>query len=644
MPVTLSYPGVYIEEVSSGVHAITGVATSIAAFVGYTRKGVPDKAVAITSFADFERSYGGLDRQSPLSYAVNQFFANGGTQAVIVRVASGANPAKWTLNDASPTAVLGLTAASPGAWGNNVRISIDWTDVRNADADFKLTVTQFQDDLKTVVAQEVHRNLSMDSSSPQYVGSVVNSASALIRAQRTPAPTFTQQGVALSADLSTLTYPLTPSDNAINVTLDGVTSYTLLPTSQHADSIKWDDMQHLVDAVTAAVNSSPLAALGLHAATSGADGTGAGNYLKFISTSATAGDSSSVVIGSGAFGGLANQIHMGLPNGGREIPGCAQHRPAIVTAAVPDTTTKGADGTPAGAAGLIGSEDDKTGIYALLDVDLFNLLAIPETFDMNADPAVASVISAAVDLCEKRRAFYIVDVPSGKATKNDILGWDFPQKSRNAALYFPAVRIADPLDGFRPRSMAPSGTLAGVYARTDANRGVWKAPAGTEATLNGVLDLATKVNDIENGMLNQQGINVLRSFPAYGRLAWGARTSKGSDQLADDYKYIPVRRLALFLEESLYRGTQWVVFEPNDEPLWAQIRLNLSAFMHNLFRQGAFQGVSPREAYFVKCDKETTTQNDIDLGIVNIVVGFAPLKPAEFVVIKLQQIAGQVQV
>jgi phage tail sheath protein FI len=205
------------------------------------------------------------------------------------------------------------------------------------------------------------------------------------------------------------------------------------------------------------------------------------------------------------------------------------------------------------------------------------------------------------------------------------------------------VRISDPLDGLRPRAMAPSGTLAGVYARTDATRGVWKAPAGTDATLNGVIDIALPINDLENGQLNPLGINVLRSFPAYGRVSWGARTLKGADAQADEYKYIPIRRLALFLEESLYRGTQWVVFEPNDEPLWAQIRLNIGAFMNGLFRLGAFQGKTPAEAFFVKCDKETTTQADRNLGIVNILVGFAPLKPAEFVIISIQQIAGDLQ-
>jgi hypothetical protein len=153
-----------------------------------------------------------------------------------------------------------------------------------------------------------------------------------------------------------------------------------------------------------------------------------------------------------------------------------------------------------------------------------------------------------------------------------------------------------------------------------------------------------KLTDDENGQLNQLGINCLRTFPVAGSVVWGARTLRGADQLADEYKYVSVRRTALFIEESLYRGTQWVVFEPNDEPLWAQIRLNIGAFMHNLFRQGAFQGTTPQDAYFVKCDKETTTQNDIDRGIVNILVGFAPLKPAEFVVIKIQQIAGQIEV
>ena len=176
-------------------------------------------------------------------------------------------------------------------------------------------------------------------------------------------------------------------------------------------------------------------------------------------------------------------------------------------------------------------------------------------------------------------------------------------------------------------------------ARTDASRGVWKAPAGTDADLRGILGFDVRLTDLENGVLNKLAVNCMRAF-ASGFVNWGARTLDGSDDIGSEWKYVPIRRLALFLEESLYRGTQWVVFEPNDEPLWSRIRLNVGVFMDGLFRQGAFQGSSPKEAYFVRCDATTTTQADRNLGIVNIQVGFAPLKPAEFVVITIQQIAG----
>jgi uncharacterized protein len=214
---------------------------------------------------------------------------------------------------------------------------------------------------------------------------------------------------------------------------------------------------------------------------------------------------------------------------------------------------------------------------------------------------------------------------------------------KDAAADFPRLRLPDPLNDYQPRTFAPSGVIAGLFARIDANRGIWKAPAGTEATLVGVQGPVYKLNDAENGLLNPLGLNCLRTFPNYGNLSWGARTLDGADALASEWKYVPVRRLALYIEESLFRGSKWIVFEPNDEPLWAQIRLNFGAFMHGLFRQGAFQGKTPREAYLVKCDKDTTTQDDINRGIVNILVGFAPLKPAEFVFIKIQQLAGQIQ-
>jgi phage tail sheath protein FI len=211
----------------------------------------------------------------------------------------------------------------------------------------------------------------------------------------------------------------------------------------------------------------------------------------------------------------------------------------------------------------------------------------------------------------------------------------------HAVVYFPRVKMPDSLKENRLGTFAPGGAIAGIIARTDAQRGVWKAPAGIEASFSGVREFTYKLTDGENGRLNPLGLNCLRSFRAYGNIVWGARTLAGADQLASQWKYLPVRRIALYIEESLYRGLHWVVFEPNDESLWAQIRLNVGTFMQDLFRQGAFQGQTPRDAYLVKCDSETTTQSDIDKGIVNILVGFAPLKPAEFVFIQIQQLTKE---
>jgi hypothetical protein len=240
----------------------------------------------------------------------------------------------------------------------------------------------------------------------------------------------------------------------------------------------------------------------------------------------------------------------------------------------------------------------------------------------------------------------LVDSPADWTTKDDAkagITAGVGTTSKNGALYFPRLRQRNILRDNQFEYFAPCGAVAGIFARTDTQRGVWKAPAGLDAVLNNVPALSVDLTDPENGELNPLGVNCLRTMVPAGRIVWGARTLQGDDRLASEWKYVPVRRTALFIEESLYRGTQWVVFEPNDEPLWAQIRLNVGAFMHTLFRQGAFQGQTPKDAYFVKCDKESTTQNDINLGIVNIIVGFAPLKPAEFVIIKLQQMAGQIE-
>jgi hypothetical protein len=268
-------------------------------------------------------------------------------------------------------------------------------------------------------------------------------------------------------------------------------------------------------------------------------------------------------------------------------------------------------------------------------IDLFNLLCVP-------GECVTSTLSTLEAYCETRRAFLIAD--SGPLITDYTklkTGPEISGASGNAAFYFPWVQAPDQLNGNIPRNYPPCGFVAGLYAATDASRGVWKAPAGTSVALVGATGVAVPLNDSQNGQLNPVGVNCIRNFSAFGTVIWGARTTQGNDEIGSQWKYVPIRRLALFLEESLYRGTQWVVFEPNDEPLWAQIRLNVGAFMQTLFRQGAFQGASPQQAYFVKCDGETTTSTDQNNGIVNILVGFAPLKPAEFVIIQIQQMAGQ---
>ena len=537
MPAALTYPGVYIEEIPSGVRTITGVATSITAFVGRAACGPTDadaeSPVIINSYGDFERNFGKLDPAYPMGYAVRDFYLNGGSQAAVVRLYKANGAPAAAVKAAIKIANLPLEAASAGSWGNQLRARID----TNVSADIAARYGLASTDLFNLTVrdmgsgrQESFSNLTVKES-PRRVDRVLKAGSSLAR-------------VAASLVLPATAIPAAHLDPDSGKTV-------------------WDQ------------------------------------------------DKSST--------------------------GVAAADQAADSAALDDTA-------------YLGDPDAKTGIYALKKTDLFNLLCIPP--DVREGNTSVLVYQSAMAFCVDRRALLLVDAPAewgsaGAITQSNnaaLTGLGLNgDAARNAALYFPRVIESDPTRQGQLDTFVPCGIVAGVMARTDTQRGVWKAPAGLDAALNGVQGLATTLTDAENGMLNPLGVNCLRSFPLVGPVVWGSRTLRGADLLADEYKYVPVRRLALYIEESLFRGTQWVVFEPNDVPLWAQIRLNVGAFMHNLFRQGAFQGQTPNEAYFVKCDKETTTQNDINLGIVNIVVGFAPLKPAEFVVIQLQQMAGQIQ-
>jgi phage tail sheath protein FI len=267
-------------------------------------------------------------------------------------------------------------------------------------------------------------------------------------------------------------------------------------------------------------------------------------------------------------------------------------------------------------------------------IDAFNLICVPGLTEAAAtamlqEQAVAHRAFLIADCDERAQAASVAASLAGITGTNAV----------NSALYFPWVMASDPLQSGAVRAFPPSGFVAGVFARIDAARGIWRRPAGGEANLKGAADLAVHLTDTQGESLNGQGINCLRQFPGRGALVWGARTLDGSDARASEWKYVPVRRTALFLEESIRAGSEWAVFEPNAEPLWSRLRTSVGNFMHGLFKQGAFQGNTPKDAYFVKCDRDTTTQDDIDRGVVNIMVGFAPLKPAEFIVVTIAQLA-----
>jgi uncharacterized protein len=494
MPVTLLQPGVYIEEIPSGVRTITGVATSIALFIGWAPRGPVTRALRLTGFADYERAYGGLDRRSLLGYSVKQFFDNGGSDAYVIRIAStdATDPAKTASCDIGD---LHIAASSPGKWAEDFSVKL----TRRADATTRFRIEVLETASGVVV--ESFENLSMDSADPRFAPAMINRRSVFM-----------------------------------------------------------DDLA--------------------------------------ASSTTTPGDDT-------------------------------------------EPFSDGEDGKVIGPADT--DDEFRTAMLALFDqgsiadrIDLFNLVCVPGLTD-------TTKVGELQKKCRDRRAFLIVDSIEDETVGNmpgDLAGLTGAD-ALNSAIYYPWVKAPDPLKNGALRNFPPCGFVAGIYARTDSTRGVWKAPAGSEASLTGAAGLALTMSDSENGQLNPLGINCLRSLPVFGNVVWGARTLHGDNSRGSEWKYVPVRRMALFLEETLFSATQWVVFEPNDEPLWAQIRLNIGAFLQGLFRQGAFQGRTPREAYFVKCDRETNPQDQINLGIVNIFVGFAPLKPAEFVVIKIQQIAGE---
>ena len=321
------------------------------------------------------------------------------------------------------------------------------------------------------------------------------------------------------------------------------------------------------------------------------------------------------------FGALAVDMPLGyavqhyFTNGGRE---------ALIARVAPSgSTLTDADlSSPA-------LEAHKRGLWLLEHAADFNILCIPplaRTTDVGR-----ATWDAAVAYAVRRRAMVIVDPPAAWTAPPTISEVSaLVSRSANAALYYPRLQATDPLRGKQVASFAPCGVVAGIYARTDASSGVWKAPAGTQATVLGAQAVSVALSQTQLSALNAMGVNAVRTLPGGAIVLWGARTLAGEE---DPLKFVPVRRLELFIESSLTRGLQSSVFEPNGPSLWERLRTSVEDFLLDLFRQGALQGDRPQEAFFVRCDASTMTQQEIDRGIVNLVVGFAPLRPAEFVII-----------
>jgi len=621
----LTYPGVYVEEVKSGVRTITGVATSITAFIGRTARGEVNKPKTLNSYADFEREFGGLWLDSTVSYAVRDFYLNGGSKAVVVRLfrphfADDAARLK-ALDEAKAKAKDAADAVAKAA--NDAATAQGATKQSVADA----AVAKCSDYKDKGPKEAAAAAAAVAAAAVAKVASAADAAAVAAAAGDAVASAVTN---AASEAAPRTTAKLSANGLELEAASEGSWGNALRVRIDH--DVKNDPDNKLFNLTVR-------------------DGiTGQVEVFRNLSVE----------------NGHIRQVEKVLASDSKLVRATGSpppNRPTAHTTPGPDkvnllwgdngtntwVTGDGlaSDGSPVEKDDFIvtGLQDSKKGLYALEQVDLFNLLCLPPYMD-NAQNVNMELINEAIAYCEKRRAMLLVDPPSDWVSLEDArkgVESKVGDSHKNAALFFPRLLQRNPLRDDQEEAFVPCGAVAGVFARTDTERGVWKAPAGLDAALRNVPKLSVPLTDPEIGELNPKGINCLRAVPAAGRVIWGARTRVGDDRLADEWKYIPVRRTALFIEESLYRGTQWVVFEPNDEPLWAQIRLNVGAFMHGLFRQGAFKGATPRDAYFVKCDRETTPDEDVDRGIVNILVGFAPLKPAEFVVIKLQQIAGQLQ-
>ena len=645
MPVQTTYPGVYIQEAPSGVHTIVGVSTSVTAFVGAASQGPVDEPIRIFSFADYQRTFGPtLDEARPMGHVVSQFFANGGSQAIVVRAAhSDALAATLTLKDDGATNALVLTANGRGAWANRtggigMEVVVARDNVSNPNDLFRITITYWIVDPRTNQtvkgAEESYLNLSMSPSHPRYVLDVLATSQLVVPSLPSVALVPGPAGSSLAAAAIAASVNIGPTNNTLQVSVDFGPSVTV-------------ELFPALAVPTAKTRAQVLTEMTSALATAGLAGKVTASYpvagqMKLTSANATM--DSSVAVTPGPSNDISKLLGLGLVWGGTEVSASAPRRPANVAASTPaGAFGGGSDGSPVTVDDIVPSGGSR-GIFALdqLIFPRFNILCLP---GVTATDEVE--IGEALSYCQDQRAFLVVDSPTAAyASLPPSLG--LAAYGAHGALYYPRLQTTEPVPGGTKALNVPAcGAVAGVMARTDAERGVWKAPAGLQAGIVGITGVVSPagqppVDDNLSGLLNPAGINVIRTFPAAGTVIWGARTLNGDDSLSSEFKYVPIRRLTDYIASSLYLGTQFAVFEPNDPTLWGQLRLAVGTFMRGLFRQGAFQQSEARtesDSFFVICDSSVNPQSEIDLGRVNVVVGFAPLKPAEFVVITITQIS-----
>lgn len=636
---TYLHPGVYVEEIPSGVKPIEGVGTSTAAFVGFTTKGPIGEPQLLLKRDDYTTGYGGLrdlgaqpigDR---MGLSVAAFFQNGGTKAYVVRLAKNTATARGFMEHPAAANVadgLEFSALNAGVWANGIVARL--TPKASDPLLYTVEIGRLDADDKLVV-DEIYANVSLDPASPRFIEAVVNDVSNLVTVSLEALTNIADPpgyflGTSTSGDLAGVDIDLSSEaagNRQLSLSLNGLAAVQITVAAVDYTA----NLPVLAAAIQDQVRNNGNGTIPEEEFTCAADG----DTLVLTSGTRTAG--SSVVVAASA---LATRLNLGLANGGTESTGQQS-----LDARVAGNQAELVDGADGEAADLVDYQTTFAKFEKIRDINM--ILVADHAWDTAGQP----FLQAAIAHAEKMRSrMVLVDPPRGTEliTEKDVTDLQLPTSTYTVA-YYPWVKVANPFfdeednPGAPAILYAPPGAYgAGMWSKIDSRRGVWKAPAGLETRLLGLAGLEFQVEDGEQDQLNPLGVNAYRVQPGFGSVVWGARTL--STRADPEWRYVPVRRTALFIEQSLYNGIQWAVFEPNDHNLWASLRLNGESFMDGLFRAGAFQGAKASDAYFVRCGLgDTMTQGDIDRGQVIVIVGFAPLKPAEFVIVRIQQKVAQ---